>query len=97
LRHVEDQDDGPVGVAFVMILALRDDERLLLAGRSEKQHVAFHRQTFDGRQRKERILIATRHEFFDLAGCCFSPFDVQLDVAHSVLRTRGARGLGELG
>lgn len=36
LRYVEDQDDGPVGIAFMVVLALGHDERLLFAGRAEK-------------------------------------------------------------
>lgn len=35
--HVEDQDDGPVRFAVVMVLAFRDDERLLLAGRPREK------------------------------------------------------------
>jgi hypothetical protein len=49
LRNVEDQDDRPVRVAFVMVLPLRDDKRLLLASRAEEEHIAFHGQAFDRR------------------------------------------------
>ncbi|KGD51093.1 hypothetical protein DP43_5070 [Burkholderia pseudomallei] len=79
-----------------MILPLGNDERLLLALRTEKKHVAFHRQTFDRRQREERVIGAARHQLLDLARRGFGPFDVQLDVAHSVLRT-GVRTVGKVG
>src|SRR5471030_638521 len=69
VRYVEDQDDGPVGVAVMMVLTLGNDKRLLFAVRAEKQHVAFHGQALHRRQGEIRVLVlgVTRHQLFDLA------------------------------
>ncbi len=80
----------------MVILPLHDDERLLLALRAEEQHVAFHRQAFDRGQGEKRIVGAARHQLLDLARRLFGPFDVQLDIAHSVLRTT-VRTVGNVG
>jgi hypothetical protein len=36
LRNVENQNDGPIGIALVMVLAFRHDERLLFASGAEE-------------------------------------------------------------
>ncbi len=95
LRHnVEDQNDRPVGLAIVMILTLGDDERLLLAVRAEKQHVAFHRQAFDGRQRKERFLTRRAASAFRFCGMLLQSIRYLAGCCSCCPPHQGAHGLG---
>lgn len=77
--QVENQDDGPVIAAFMVVLSFDDDEWLPLVFGAEEQHVAFGWHAFDRRQSDGCVFGQQALDFFRGA---LGPFDVKFNLAH---------------
>lgn len=80
----------------MVVLTFDDDKRLTFVLGSEKQHIAFRGEAFDGRQRDLRqfsraCLAFHREQLRNLLQCGIGPFDVEFDIAQDHFSSAGIR------